>query len=254
QQVLVSPDTRHFASLSFDDRLLLWSTESGNVVANLTRGRTKAVSPMTFSFDGSRLVFTSPADNATTLRCWDIPSSAEIPIRTPVGDDINDTVSLSSPGDSSRIVSVSTAMRIRAWDARTGSQLYDLPATSDRRICILTLSPDGQRAISISEDGAMCAWNLRSGQLIGDAFAEHSFANHGRISSLAYSPDSSHLAVGSCSGIVSVSRGEGTPCVGPFIGHYVRVSTLTYAPDGWRLASGSDDCTIRIWNTSSIRH
>ena len=69
----------------------------------------------------------------------------------------------------------------------------------------------------------------------------------GTISEIAYSPDSTQLAVASSIGIwiYNVQTGEELKLL---TRHTGRVESVSFSPDGQTLASGSYDDTIRLWD------
>jgi WD40 repeat protein len=76
----------------------------------------------------------------------------------------------------------------------------------------------------------------------------HIIAGHQKwISSVAYSPDGTHIVSGSWDKTVRVwNATSGQFISGPFDGHTQSVTSVAYSPDGKHIVSGSSDKTIRV--------
>ncbi|MYG07753.1 hypothetical protein F4167_14285, partial [Candidatus Poribacteria bacterium] len=75
----------------------------------------------------------------------------------------------------------------------------------------------------------------------------------GTIGEIAYSPDSTRLAVASSIGIWIYDAQTGEE-LDLFVGHTDWISSVAYSPDGNTLASGSWDNTVRLWDTHTGEH
>jgi len=72
------------------------------------------------------------------------------------------------------------------------------------------------------------------------------------VTSIAHSPDGTHIISGSWDKMIRVWNATTGQCVaGPFQGHTHYVTSVAYSPDGTHIVSGSWDKTIRVWNATT---
>ncbi|KAG8830200.1 hypothetical protein FRC18_008546 [Serendipita sp. 400] len=91
-------------------------------------------------------------------------------------------------------------------------------------------------------------WDADTGSALGEPLQGHM----GCIHSVAYSPDSRHIASGSYDNTIRIWDIEAGVVVGePLRGHTDSILSITYSPDGRYITSGSSDQTIRIWDTET---
>jgi WD40 repeat protein len=87
-----------------------------------------------------------------------------------------------------------------------------------------------------------------TGQCIAGPFQGHTSF----VTSVAYSPDGSHIVSGSRDSTIRVWNPTTGQCIaGPFQGHMEGVHSVAYSPDGSHIVSGSGDHTIRVWDLST---
>jgi len=72
------------------------------------------------------------------------------------------------------------------------------------------------------------------------------------VTSVAYSPEGTHIVSGSWDRTIRVWNATTGQCVaGPLQGHTSSVTSIAYSPDGTYIVSGSWDNTIRVWNATT---
>ena len=82
----------------------------------------------------------------------------------------------------------------------------------------------------------MRLWDAATGQPVGQPLTGHTDA----VTSVAFSPDGTRIASGSCDNTVRVwDAATGQPVGQPLTGHTDAVYSVAFSPDGTRIASGS---------------
>jgi len=115
--------------------------------------------------------------------------------------------------------------------------------------------PDGQYAVSGSDDGTVKLWNVNTGREIRtfqDFSTSPSGDAHSIVRSIAFSPDEQYLlwgGVGEPSMTMwNVNTGE---TVRTFSGHTADTPAVAFSPDGQYALSGSYDNTMKLWNVNT---
>ncbi len=104
-------------------------------------------------------------------------------------------------------------------------------------------APDGQRAISASDDNTLKLWDLETGEEI------HTFTGHSHsVYAVAYAPDGQRAISASHDNTLKLWNLETGEEIHTFTGHSDWVSAVAYAPDGQRAISVSGDKTLKLWN------
>ena len=100
----------------------------------------------------------------------------------------------------------------------------------------------------------LAVWNSETGE---EESVIMKISDYDRITSLSFSPDSSHIVAGCYSGDIRVwNRTSGE--IRTFRGHTKRVRSVAYSPDGTHIVSADSerlfddhDVTARVWNIST---
>jgi NB-ARC domain/WD domain, G-beta repeat/APAF-1 helical domain len=112
----------------------------------------------------------------------------------------------------------------------------------------VAITPDGARAVSGGDDGAVRVWDLAAGR------EQATLTGHTRpVWSVAITPDGTRAVSGSSDGTVRVwdlaaGREQAT-----LTGHTRPVWSVAITPDGTRAVSGGDDGTVRVWDLAAGR-
>ncbi|HEY0990335.1 MAG TPA: AAA family ATPase, partial [Kofleriaceae bacterium] len=107
----------------------------------------------------------------------------------------------------------------------------------------VAFTPDGARAITGGNDGALAIWDIATARRLFTA------PGHGEgILRAAVSPDGALVACGAGNGVVEVLRVRDGTRIAELRGHAAAIQRVAWFPDGKRLASTSDDGTARLWD------
>ncbi|KIM84077.1 hypothetical protein PILCRDRAFT_6386 [Piloderma croceum F 1598] len=150
--------------------------------------------------------------------------------------------------DGQRIFSRSNDGIVRVWDARSGTELFELFG-HNAQILLVDLSPDGSRIVSGSRDKIIRVWDVTMTSAGGLLTIRGHWDS---VTCVAFSPDGKQIASGSQDKTVSVWDAERGATVFPALqGHEKGVNSVKFSADRKRLVSGSADKIIRVWDSAS---
>jgi WD40 repeat protein len=195
--VRFSPDGRQILTVSADASARLWDGKAhrqrGGPIGHLSY---LAFSHSGWSPDG-RWILTAPSEGV--LRLWDVDRGR------PTGEPMLHPETLQgvifSP-DGARLLTISGAERTRVWDLRSGRSIGEpIPASAT------SLSRDGERVVTTTQDGAVQLWSASSGLRVAAAMGSDA-----RSPVAAFSPGGERLVTGQGSKVqiwdVPVGRAE----------------------------------------------
>ena len=191
--VAFSPDGRFALSGGWDKTLKLWDVATGKEIRPFT-GHSETVFSVAISPDG-RYALSGSEDK--TLKLWDVATGKKI--RSFNGHKHTaDSVAFSPDGRTA--LSGSTDKTLKLWDVATKREIWDVATRREIRVLTghtgmvnsVAFSPNGQTALSASQDETLKLWDVATGKEI------RTFVGHSdRVFSVAFSPDGRSALSGS---------------------------------------------------------
>ncbi len=176
------PDGQRLASCSDDGTARVWDAKTGQELRTLFRQNTQ-VKTVAVSPDGRSV---ATGDFVGAIRCWDGETGQELP---QFAGHPHKVTALAYSHDGKRLASTSSDTTLKLWDSETGRETQTIRG-HESNISDVALAPSGDIIASGSWDGTIRLWDAASRQ-------EPWWHSHPcGVLSVAYSPDSSLLAVG----------------------------------------------------------
>jgi WD40 repeat protein len=243
-----SRDGRRLATGSADKIVRIWSLETGQMELAL-RGHNDMVVDVRFSPDDKKLL---SAGWDGTIKVWDATRDPEF--RALKGHTGNVTDLAFAP-DSRRLASVAPD-GLRLWNVLHTKEVLHLREGYQS----VALSADGKRLAAGIRPNKVRLWNLETWKEEGPPPAEVATldGHAGRVTALAFSPNSRLLAAGSVDpqdgarpGKVILSDAATGASLREFNDLPASVLALTFRPDGQRLAVGLADGQVLIYDPAT---
>lgn len=136
------------------------------------------------------------------------------------------------------------------YDLGNGAVVYELTGHDDR-VNDVAFAPDGSLIVTASDDESVRLYDASDGEFVA------SYARSSAINAVAFSPDSSRLALGQADGKVVLANVKVAASGSVSVSHYrtlsdhtAAVNSVAFAPDGDQVLSGSSDRRALLWNVA----
>jgi len=229
--------------------VFIWETATGRRVRTLP-GQAVFVFSLVFSPDGRFLASTGDDQDRglNTVKVWDMATGKEAFDTEPFPGFGGVLFCVVYSPDGRRLVAAGQDKKLKVWDAATGRQIRVM-GEHDRNVFSLVFSPDGRYLASAGKDGKVRVWDGTRLDEYQNHPREMAVAGGEVADTLAFSADSTRLAVGSSDFTATIWDVEAGTNVLSFprdSAHGFRA--LAFSPEGRWLASGGTDCTVKVWD------
>lgn len=256
--VSFSSENQLLASGSADKTIRLWDTVTG-ATQKILKGHLWSVTSVAFSPDELLLVSGS---RDQTFRIWNVTDGS---LRTTVNCCPTGIASVLFYPDSFQVAcsllensAIPNTRKAFLWDIAT-ENVTDLSERLYARTSCMTISTAGELLIVSSryvKDQVTNhqVWNLTRGVMEWSFNSKSKLTLQGdynSVTSMAFSPTSPLLAVGSSDGTVKLETPAGVTTSLTIPGNDVgAVKCVSFSPSGLLLACGSHDCKVRLWDST----
>jgi|GEM_PF-1024351 len=250
--VAFSPDGKLIAAGGSNNKIHIWSLETGELLKTLEQ-HTDSVSSVAFSPNGNLL---ASASMDKTVLLWN-PQMGEVVRKLEENTEPKTEIKFSPDG--SLLATAGNGKTIRIWEVESGKLAQKLDGEAET-VYGLAFSPDGKILASSGDNGKLLIWDVKTGKLL-KTLEGHS----GTIYTLASRPDGKTIASAGDDKKVIIWGLEGAiqqtqekkktkteyEKIRTLEGHTEGIYAIAVSSDGKLLASGSWDKTVRIWDIST---
>jgi WD40 repeat protein len=245
--VAFSPDGTRVVTAGKDKTVRVWDAETGAQLFSF-EGHTDGVNTAIFSPDG-RLILSASDDRKAKI--WDFAGRKEI---FSLNEHRDLVFSAAFSPDGQQVVTASADGTAKVWEARSGERRSTLDGVRRHgdhnhrdghhgHVHDAIFSPDGERIVTMGDDGTAKIWNAMSAKL------QASLIGHrGKLYSIAFTRDGKYLLTASRDKTAKVWEAATGKLQASLDGHIDVVGAAVFSPDGKWIVTASDDKTAKVWD------
>lgn len=238
-----SPDGRLIVAADEWGNIVLYDSETGEVVNGWTEADDVLVNSATFSpVDNQRIV---TADSNGNIMVWEIGKDGPVLV-TGDGDASDGAASAVFSPDGNSILSADYNGIATIWDANSGAQIMTLDGNDGNRVFDAQFSDDGNYIVTASEDNTARIWDAKTGEILTTLTGHTDY-----VLTAAFSHDGKFVYTAGYDNTIRKWDAHTGDLLLTITGHTGRVLDLEVSPDDTLLVSGSADTTVKVWNTQS---
>lgn len=240
-QLAYSRDGRRLASLSRDQTIRVWDTQTGEQ-HTLLQGFSADLTSFALSPDGALLASGDAKGNVTL---WDIPAGTQRTVWFISDQSISSLVF--SPDGAALAVGGWQGL-VQLWDIKINRSTLTLKG-HNLKVTALLYNQDGTLLISGSDDPSIRLWNAQTGALLG-TLTDHM----SEVQSLALSQDGQTLAANTADSRIwlwDMQTLSPRRVLRSTNEYYFYPNGTAYSPTSNTLAAAAYDGQILLWNTDN---
>lgn len=240
-RTILSPDGTQLAVFSGND-LQLWSLESmkqiGRTATFFTPVRGVSFSP------NNQLLAVWVMREATIQTYW----TRTMGLASYEMLHLGEVFHAAFTADSNHLVTFDSRRIVRTWDARVqNTKLKSFRHSSNKEMVHSTLSQDGRRLATTTEDHTAVVWDVDSGKQVAGPYSHD--GEH--INRVEFDPSADTLATAGRDGTARLWRVNDKDAVGIVLKHDAEVEGIRFSEDGRFVATASKGVKVRVWDVAT---